>query len=270
MLKKLGILILIILLIITGILFARNAIIKAVLPKGLELATGLSLEIEHIDIGLFKTFIDIKNTKLINPVGFPDRVMVDLGELYMDYKLGAFLKKKVDIQELRIDLREFLVVKNEEGELNITSIKGLGAKKPESKKVKPQEKKQPLPIQIDLLKLKIGRAVYKDYSKGSPPQVTEYKINIDETFTDINDPAVLIQTIIGKALVNTTIAKLAGFDLKALTGSASQLIKGTAETATKTIEGSIEATKDVAEGMVDALKKTGEGFKDILPFGGRE
>ena len=88
--------------------------------------------------------------------GFKDKLMVDLPEIYVDYNLGAIMGGKAHLEEVRLNLKEFIVVKNEAGELNLDSLRvvketeGEEAEKDGSKK----EKTEMPDIQIDLLELK--------------------------------------------------------------------------------------------------------------------
>ena len=122
-------------------------------------------------------------------------------------------------------------------------------------------------IQIDSLTLKVGKVVYKDYSKGGEPSVQEFNINLDERYQNIDDPNKLVSLIIVKALANTTIAKLTNFDLKGLEGtigdtlaSAQKVVGVAQETLMKTTG---EAGK-VVEGTTETLKKTAESLKEGL------
>ena len=76
-----------------------------------------------MDIGIFKTLIGINELQLYNPSGFVDELMFDVPEIYVDYDLGAFMKGRTHLEEVRLHLKEFIVVKNEAGELNLDSLK---------------------------------------------------------------------------------------------------------------------------------------------------
>jgi len=110
-----------------------------------------------------------------------------------------------------------------------------------------------------VLNLKIGKVIFKDYSNGIPPKVSEFNVNIDQRFENITDPQALAKLIIVKALMNTTIANLANFDLGSLK-------EGVTKTFGKAVEfgGELGGTaKSVVEGVVG---ETTDTFKKILPF----
>ena len=128
--------------------------------------TGLKLSIRSMDVGVFKSLIGINGLQLHNPEGFEDKLMIDLPEIYVDYNLGAFMKGKTHLEEARLHLKEFTVVKNEAGVLNLNALKVVKsteegkeetpkAEKDDEEKSDEEKQKTKMPdIQIDLLELK--------------------------------------------------------------------------------------------------------------------
>ena len=86
-------------------------------------------------------------------------------EIYVKYDLPAIMGGTIHLPEVRIALDEFMVVKNEKGELNLNSLKVVQAQKKGSAEKEETKTGARMPkIQIDTLKLKIGKVIYKDYS----------------------------------------------------------------------------------------------------------
>ncbi len=268
--KKTVIIISIIFALFISIYFGKNLIVKTSITAGVKALTGLKLSIKSMNIGILNTLIGIKKLQLYNPPGFVDKLMVDLPEVYVDYDLGAFIQGRVYLEEVRLDLKEFSVIKNEKGELNIDSLRVVEEKKEE--KVEGEEKKAKMPeLQIDVLELKIGKVVYKDYSKGTPPKVREFNVNIDERFENITNPRTFISLIVVKALKNTAIARLTNFNLGALQEDVAEKLKETTkkvvETADKAIETGKDVEKKVKETAKETIEKATDTIKKILPFG---
>jgi hypothetical protein len=293
--RKVVIIPVIVLAILIALFFGKNVIIKASVTAGVRAMTGLKLSIRSMDIGIFKTLIGINELQLYNPSGFVDELMIDLPEIYVDYDLGAFMKGRTHLEEVRLHLKEFIVVKNEAGELNLDSLKIVKAEEEVINEGKKEKTKMP-DLQIDLLELRIDKVVYKDYSKGTPPKAKEYNVNIDERFENITDPKTFGRLVILKALKNTTIARLANFDIEKLQRGISGTVKKTAEKALQTPGRAIEIGKDAGgkaretaeekvKKAIEAEKKAGEKvkkdakeavekaadvIKKILPFGKKE
>ena len=265
--KKMRKFFLVILAIVALLVIARNVIVKNAVSAGVKAVTGLQLDIKRMNIGFIKTLIGIEGLKLYNPAGYKDPVMVDIPEVYVDYNLGAFLKKKVHLKEVRLNLKEFVVVKNEKGELNLDSLKAVQSAK-EKKEPSPKKEKGAIPeFKIDLLRLKIGKVVYKDYSKGDKPKVSEYNINIDEEFKNITDPQALGQLIVAKAVMNTALARITGFDLGSLTDSLGSTLDTTKEAISNLIGVGKGAGSKATESTKEAVAKATEAIKKIFPGG---
>ncbi len=248
---------------------AKGVIAKMAVSAGVKSVTGLRLEIRSLQVGVFKGRVHAQGMKLHNPLGFPDPVMADLPELYVDCNLPAFFTGKTHLRELRVELRELTVVKDAQGRLNLDSLRAV--KKAKKEQDKPAKEKKPGArpgsFQIDQLELKVGKVVYKDYSAGGAPSVREFNVNLHERHSNVNDPAALGALIVTRALRNTAIAALANFDLGALDDYAKDVLKfstGTLETVgTQAVEKAVDTAGDAVEGAADTLKK-------LLPFGQEE
>jgi len=242
-------------------------IIKTSVSAGVKAMTGLKLSIRSMNVGVFKSLIGINELKLYNPSGFVDELMIDLPEIYVNYDLGAFMKGKAHFEEVRLNLKEFIVVKNADGQLNLDSLKVVEAAEEEEVIEKGKKEKTKMPdLQIDLLDLKIGTVIYKDYSKGTPPKERVFNVNIDERYENITDPQSFVRLIVLKALKNTTIASLTNFDLGKLQEGISGTVKKTAEMAQEAKGRAIEAGKDAGE----KVKETAEETVDKAAEAGKE
>ena len=297
--KKIIIIPAIVFTVLIALFIAKNMIIKTSVTTGVRAMTGLKLNIRSMNVGVFKSLIGINELQLHNPQGFEDKLMVDLPEIYVDYNLGAIMGGKVHLEEVRLHLKEFIVVKNEAGELNLDSLRVIkeAEEVEEPKKGDTEKKKTEMPdIQIDLLTLKIDKVIYKNYSKGTPPKEKVFNVNINERYENITDPQSFVRLIIFKALKNTTIASLTNFDLGKLQSGISETVKKTTEmaheatgrvleagkgasekareTAMESASKATDAGKDASEKIQDAaresVEKASDAIKKFLPFGNKE
>jgi len=241
--------------------FFKDMVVKVSVEKGVEMITGLKMGIRGFNIGLLKTAVRIKGLKIYNPGGYKERVMLDMPEIYVDYDLPAAFKGMIHLEDALLDMKELVVVKNEKGELNLNSLNVVKSKK--SGKTEKAAAGKEMNIRIDRLRLKIGKAVYKDYSRPGEPSIKEFNINTDETYENIDNPSVLVSLIIVKALSNTSIAGMANFDL----GSMKSNISGTLATAHKAAIQATEALKGTKETVGKASETLQNVFKN--PFGGK-
>ncbi len=261
--------------IIIALFFGKNMIIKTSVTTGVKAMTGLKLSIKSMDIGVFKSLIGINGLQLHNPEGFEDKLMIDLPEIYVDYNLSAFMKGKTHLEETRLHLKEFTVVKNNAGVLNLNALKVV--KSDEEGKEETQKTKMP-DIQIDLLELKIDKVIYKDYSKGTSPKIKEFNVKIDERFENITDPQSFVRLIIISALKNTTIASLTNFDIKKLQRGIKESqaqFQEKMKDARKELDKKTEDIREDVQGAVDKVgknieEKASDAIKKLLPFKKRE
>ena len=117
-------------------------------------------------------------------------------------------------------------------------------------------------FKIDVLELKIGKVIYKDYTKGATPFVKEFNIALDELYENIDNPYTFASLVMFKALTNTTIASLANFDIGALKNTAAGALSSATKAATDAAATAVESGKAAA---TDAMKKATEGLKGIMP-----
>jgi uncharacterized protein involved in outer membrane biogenesis len=268
MMKKLGIIIGIIVVIIALLLIFKNVLIKTAVEQGTKRVTGLELTIGDMDVGLLASKVDITDMQLLNPVGFPDKIMIDIPTFLVDVELASFFKKRAHVQTLTLDLKEFMVVRNKDRKLNLSALKSVSekqkkVKKPVDQKEGKKEKEAPQ-VTIDTLVLKIGKVVYKDYSWGAKPLTKTFTIGIDEVYHDITDPKKLVNLIIVRALQKTNIAQLANFDLGSLKADVGDTLKTVEKAATEAGQKELEdleksateeAEKAVGEDVIKGLKK---------------
>ena len=258
------------LVVLIALSMAKDMIIKTTVEGAVRVVTGLRLNMSGFRVGLINTLVDIRNLRLFNPAGYKDRTMLNMPEIYVHYDLPAIIGGKVHLQDVRINLKEFVVVKNEKGRLNLDSLKVVQAQKKGNAASQRQDMKAP-PIQIDSLELKIGKVLYKDYSGGrQEPAISEFDINLNEKYSNITNPYTLVSLIVVKALMNTTIAGLAGFDLHGLQGS----IGDTLANAQKITGEASEKAKQVATQAEGAAKQAAETAQTVTnvfknPFGGK-
>lgn len=233
----------------TGLVVGRNSLAKMALVGAMKSLANLDAEVKGIEVGLRNTDLAVQEFKLHNPAGYSDLIMMDMPEFYIDFALRDILKGTIHLKEIRLNLKEFTVVKNQKGELNLNVFKSVqeGSKK-EEKPAQEKESASRTHLQIDLLKLKIGKVIFKDYSEGGEPSVKEFDISIDKEYQNITDPKALSSLILSEALTKTTIARLANFDLDSLTKDAKGLAKSVTSEASKTV-------KKATEGGSGLIKK---------------
>ncbi|MFA5068756.1 MAG: hypothetical protein WC300_05200 [Candidatus Omnitrophota bacterium] len=244
-----------------GSLLGKDIVAKVAVERVFALVTGLQLRMSSLNVGVAKSAVAINGLTLYNPRIFEERIMLDMPDMYVHYNLPAIFKGKVYMYDMKLDLKEFIIVKNKNGKLNLDSLKSVKAQRAGGK-AQDADRARPIDMRIDNLELRIGKVIYKDYSAGAKPYIREFNINVNEKYTDIKDPYALVSLIVAKALMNTTIASLANFDLNGLSGRLSGVASKAGRLATETAG---KATKIAGQ--------TGKAVSDVagkfinMPFG---
>ncbi|MBW2038065.1 MAG: hypothetical protein JRI46_00470 [Deltaproteobacteria bacterium] len=268
--KKLGIAVVIIVGVFVLLLVFKNMLIKMGVEKGAKKVTGLELAIGDMDVGLLASKVDITDMKLLNPAGFPDKVMINIAKFLVDFELASFFKGRAHFETVELNLKELIVVRNRERKLNISALKSVSEKTKKEKKPvkKKKEEKTPPEVTIDKLILTIGKVTYKDYSWGKTPFTKTFNIGVHEVFRNITDPKKLVNLIIVRALQGTGIAQLANFDLGTLRADVSDTLKkgvsGVTEAGQKELKELEKTTKEEAAEKVE--EEVTKGLKEKFKF----
>ncbi len=191
---------------------AKDFIIKSVISAVATHLTGARIGMRAFSFGIFRQSIRIRDFRMYNPKGFPKGVLVELPRVNVDYDFVSLIKGKAHLKLLEVDLKEIVLVINEEGRLNVDSLKIAQHK--DTYKTKP---KKPLKIQIDLLNLNIGKIVSKDYSAGPEPQVKAYDINIKKSYRNITSVEHLAVLILTEPMKEAGIKGAAIYGIAAMT-----------------------------------------------------
>ncbi len=204
--KKVLLIAVIILIALSVIAFLKDPFIKNTITIATSQVTGAPATINNFSMSIIKQTAAIKDFKLYNPPGFPREVLVDIPTIRVALVLGDILKKKIHFKKIEIALKELVIIKDEDGKLNVDALKV--AEEPQKPKEETAQKQaaEQMPIQIDVLKLTIGKIIYKDYSKGKTPKVEVYDIGGKEkTYQNITSAQQLVALILSEAMKGTAI-----------------------------------------------------------------
>ncbi len=270
---------LLIVLLIAGVsaVLAKDLILKAVLEYSVTRLTGFHTTVESLHFE-FPLNVEVKNLEMKNPPGFREPVFARAPELYLslDHQ-ELFRKERVHFYELRLNIQEIFIERDEQGITNVSKLK------PEKKNL-PEEsvpKKKGMPFYIDRLELTIRQLHYEDRSpikvvprplapaanilgkgvkevgKGVgevvPLKAPERKISVDlnmrkQVFTEVEKLDMIIDVILHKVLYGKTLGNFkslgidpAGFrealDVQQALGSVKADVTGVAASAKNQIEG---------------------------------
>jgi len=201
-----------------------NLVARKSVEIGVTKVTGFPLEIGSLDFHLFTSKIDARKIKLKNPSAYGDHndpVFADLPELYIDYQLPSIINGKNHINNMRVELKEIVVVKKPGGGSNVAQLKkalfsGKGGTK----------------YQIDLLNVRCaGQVVIKDYSRDKPSE-RRIPLNVSAEYKNISDSTDITRLVLLTVMSQVHVPDL-GVKPDELKKSLGDGVKGLGETFDK-------------------------------------
>ncbi len=226
-------LLLVVLVLVVVIWVGKDAVIKNILADQLQKELGREVTIGSLRLGLWKSSLEIRDFRVMNPPGFGGGEMLAAPEIYVDYSLSSLFSGPPRFSVIRLHISNLQMVQDREGKLNIA---GLSRPKSERPSRSPRrEKQEPAEssgggFRIDRLILKVDRGSFRDLADG---RTEEGEIGIDEEFRDIRDTADLINIVMVAIIRNQLFARLTGLDVKSLTrGLGGEEISGWLDKAT--------------------------------------
>src|SRR3989338_918661 len=121
--KKIMKIVIIIALIVLGLNFIKNGFAQFVISGALSKAANVPVHIGGTNIQFISTTIDLKNVRIHNPRSYPEKMMLDAPRIYISFDLPALFKGTAHFREVQLNLKEIVVVKNDQGEVNINVLK---------------------------------------------------------------------------------------------------------------------------------------------------
>ncbi|MDD5653091.1 MAG: hypothetical protein PHT31_02875, partial [Candidatus Omnitrophica bacterium] len=210
---------LVVIIVVIAALFVLGVVkdqaIKTIATVQVSNITGAKAHIGSFSLGLLNQRVKINDFKIFNPAGFPKGVLLDIGKIHVNYDLPGILKGKLHLPEVKVDLKEVVVIKDKEGKLNVDSLKV--AKKEGAKETKPAKAME---MAIDTLDLSIGKVILKDYSRGEGRLWVEvYDIGIqNRVYKNITSAQQFISLILVESMKPTAIKSAAIYGAASLAG----------------------------------------------------
>ncbi len=200
------------------LLLERNFVARKVVEVGVTKVTGFPLEIGSVKLGLFSSKVDVHDLKLMNPREFQEKMFVDMPLLYVDYRLGSMLKGAPHINDMLINIKQLVIVKNNKGETNAKKLKGIVSPSGGSSKK----------YRVDKLRVHVGTVTIKDFSRAKPSE-RDITLNIDATYYNITDATDITRLVLLTVMNQVRLPDIKMDDLKNnLSNAAGNAVKGAA------------------------------------------
>lgn len=231
------------------VFLGRDFIVKASIGSLAHAATGLQVSVGGFKSSFADSSLLIRDLKVGNPPGYTEKTMLHAPEIFVQVAPGTMMSDNRRVKEMRLDVATLVIEKNKEGRLNLKELKPAGSKK----KDEPKKPEKGAKLHIDVLKLRIGKVIYKD-----PNGTQEFPLNIDETYRNIDDVRALTPIIMSSALRSQALRALANFSPADLMQNFSAAGIDVADFGLSSISGALDSgvsqtAKGVVSGVADAL-----------------
>ncbi len=186
----------------------KNLVIKSIVTTTASRIAGAPVHMDGFSLNILSSTIHISGFKMYNPSGFPEGILVSCPKIKVIYDRTTLFKRKRRFLIVEVELKEMGLTKNKEGKLNVDSLKI----------VKNSEFSPPVPMQVDLLTISIGKIVYKDYTIGTEPSVRVYDVNTHKSYKGIPTAQQLALLVLAEPMKTAGIKGAAIYGAAMLTG----------------------------------------------------
>ncbi len=243
MIKKILVFILIVFIALIGLAWAaQDLILKNVLERVVTGLTGFNTTVGSIHYQ-FPATLHIQKLLIENPAEFREKTFADIPEIYVSVDLPEIISaKRIHLPEIRLNIQEVNLEKNKDGKTNAQLLASVAEAKTEKRETATasESEKKSMPFALDRFELTMRHVSYADQGSlipganmagkflseaGASTTLGPKKMSVDlkvqkEVFTDIHDPAALVNLILLKIMYGTTFGKVLGLNPK-------QLLSGT-------------------------------------------
>jgi len=207
-----GLAVLIVLLI--GLLLARDPILRAITKHGIEDSTGLRVEIGEFESAFGTTAVHIRDLRLYNPAEFGGALMASAPEVLLDLDAEQAAEGRLHFRNLKLNLTELNVVKNLKGRFNLEGVEKRIRERLERRK---RKKNQDFEFEyggIEHMELTLGKVSFTDLARPQRSRSFDLEVK-NEIATDLKTEEDLqrwIGAMLFRILMRGTFREQAGID----------------------------------------------------------
>ncbi len=185
-----------------------NLSAKYLLTWFLSSTLGVPAKIESARFDLANTQVKFEGIELRNPAGFPDGILVNIPEIFIDFEISSLWEGRLHLQTVEIDCRDIRVVRDVDGRINWLSLKVLKSAPPKSEARPRKTVQKPVRFYIDRLVLSLGFATYVDVA--GPNQVQRsFNLHIDHAvYRNVDSYPGIIKIITWEIMKQMGVGKL--------------------------------------------------------------
>lgn len=122
LIKWVFILVLIVVGLVVGLIFSKDAIAKAAVEQQLRAQTGMDVTIGKLSLSLLSPIATIENLTLHNTADFGGTPFLNIRTLQIEFDREALAHRELRLKLLKLNVAELSVVINDLGQTNIVNL----------------------------------------------------------------------------------------------------------------------------------------------------
>ena len=193
---------------LAGMVFLKDQLIRYAFSAGISGLLGAPVSVDKFSWNALASSVHITGLRVYNPGGFPDGIIVSIPHIDVIYDRSTIFKEKRHFLLVNIELAEMGLTRNANGKLNVDALHLV------------QPGSAPVPLQVDLLTLGIGKIVYKNYHRGVEPDVRVYHLNLHKSYKGVPSAHQLLALVVAEPMKATGIKSAQIYGVVMLAGVA--------------------------------------------------
>lgn len=150
---------------LVALVLLKDTLLKALAEWRIRQATGMSVTIAKLEMGLFSPTLSMEGLKLYNTPEFGGSICLDVPSAYLEYDPRDALSGRLHLRLLRLNVRELSLVRNQAGLTNFFSVGATNTAPPSAAPAPPAAQSRWEFGGIDRLYLTAGAVQYADLAR---------------------------------------------------------------------------------------------------------
>jgi len=187
LIKWLFILLAVVIAVVVGFLFSKDAIAKAAVEQQLRAQTGMDVKIGKLSLKVLAPIATVENVTIYNPADFGGVPFLTIRLMHVEFDREALAHRELKLKLLKIDVTELTVVRNDREQTNIVALAAVS---------KPATNSEMVDFKgIDVANLSIQRVAFVDLKNQRNNR--QYNWNVqNQVFRDLKTSGEFYQAFV--------------------------------------------------------------------------
>ncbi|HEY1793066.1 MAG TPA: hypothetical protein VGG34_09110 [Opitutaceae bacterium] len=231
---------------------AWTRMLPGFVERQLDAATGFDVRVRVLSANPLTGRIAVRGLSATNPRSYPASGFIELRSLDADVNAFSWFTGRVVIDNLDIDTAKLVLIRQRNGTSNASQFIAAFSSRPQAASGPPPK---PMQYLIKRLRIRLSELDIEDYS-GITTFKRTYKLNIDQSYTDVSNPRQLIVPGVVRTLYNFGLHRYIAQLLPGDFGRALDAAVGSAAKLGSDVTGAAKHAGSVLRGLFDKLEQS--------------